>query len=552
MTTRPNSSWAYPVYRAITSFLHPIAAEPFLRLFAHKEDVGERYIRHRLGKWNPDLDTTFTVSSPSAPTATTTTNNIVWFHAASVGESLSTIPILVKLCNQCLPTTTPAASTSPVRVVLSVGTRAGRAASKLMLAQAGLSPSQVCVVVPPIDTPQAVHGFLSHFQPQRGIMMESELWPNLIHTARANNIPLSILNGRLSKRAYQRWSKYKAGRQMLHGMLDSFDLVLSQSVQDTLRYTQVLTCNNSDDSVVHTIPNLKLAPFPRSNKDPTEWNLKVDAARQLFQTLARNNKGGGNEKQQLNIVVASTHEHEEGVVARALRDTATLHGVIYVPRHPDRVDSVIVELSKHVDIVRRAQVKDGAVVLSLVEEENTNEESHNQGSWTGVQKTSSSEVIVVSAIGMLTALYSAADVAIVGGGLVDTSGAVGQHNVLEPLREGCVVVCGQHSDDSFHTDIVSRLELAVDGGGGGGVGAAAHPSMQNTNDFVEKEHPCLSFAHFEDTLQGGGTSLENVLTQIQLKGGSGRRTHAASVANLASTGVLDEIWSLLFVEEVKQ
>ena len=564
----------YRIYRNVTKTLHPFCGESLLRLRRHlnphKEDSGENHIRHRLGKWDNKLDSSLSFTSFSEnlqdkhnyqsrndphsndntaidnDTDNNNNNNnntaptTIWFHAASAGESIAAVPIISKLLNE-IPSS---------RVLLSVGTQTGRCAAKAALKQ---QPNlnlnlnlkrNVLVVPPPIDTPQAVDGFLLHFQPTMGIMMESELWPNLIYGSYQHNIPLSILNGRLSEKTYQRWSNGGGGGNryvnvrfalnMLKDMLQRFDLILSQSQQDTDRYNNVLQHAIDDQQFISrptkvaTIPNVKLAPplpstviqdtatataSAASTSTATAWDKKVLSAKQLYHGLKNNNNE--NDPKILNIVVASTHDGEEVIVAEAFKQLLPPHRLIYVPRHPERSNEIVNALSNVYDDVDVATTKMDAFgddVLAIVdrdEKKNGNHRNHRNH-----RKT-----IVVSAMGMLTSLYAAADVAIVGGSLKNTNGNVGQHNVLESLREGCVVLYGKYSSEHFEQEVASHL-----------VTAAATINVT----------PCCIQIDIENE-----TDLPNVLEDILQSNTMRkdiRRKEVMHVANHVSDGVVEQIW----------
>jgi 3-deoxy-D-manno-octulosonic-acid transferase len=332
----------YPIYHAVTSFLHPIVAEPILRLRryvnSNKEDIGDDHIRYRLGKWNNKFDQSFPPFNTLSDTATVT----YWFHAASVGESLSTIPLLSKLLDR-------SNKNNSNRVVLSIGTHTGRRATKMKLEEiTNINMKHILIVPPPIDTPQAVNGFLSYFQPTKGIMMESELWPNYINITKSKNIPLFILNGRLSNKSYNRWYKYKAGQIMLHDMITSFDTILSQSEMDTIRYNKVISMNHNskEKTIVHTIPNIKMASTTSYLRDAncsngssgggssssSLWKKRVHASNNLYRSF--NNNDNDDNRKVLNILIASTHKGEESLIASIFNDIGTQHRVIICTKTP--------------------------------------------------------------------------------------------------------------------------------------------------------------------------------------------------------------------------
>ena len=527
----PRRQWTYSLYRTITSFL---PAESILRLRRWlnpaKEEFGHDHIRRRLGRWDHSLDVDTSIIFGNNNTGQT-----VWFHAASAGESTATLPILSRLVTQ-LPS---------ARIVLSVGTQTGRMASTAALQRHGLlAHTNIVVVAPPVDTPEAVDGFLSYFQPTHGVMMESELWPNLIHGAKSRNVRLSVLNGRLSSKTYLKWTQYESGIKMLVDMVCSFDMILSQSVADTDRYNNIVVhASEQTCPSVKTIPNLKLAAMPLlkskanvkkdKDSDPTSvsagstcstlssWEKSVVSARQLFQEL-----DNGTDPSLLNVVVASTHDREEVEVASALLRMKKAHRIVYTPRHPERSEAVMMELSSSslVDVVLGAKVmsrttvctsgeinKDNALSLIKEYEIEKNDVLHGRRA-----------AVVVSAMGVLPSLYAAADVAIVGGGLVDTNGAIGQHNVLEALREGCIVLYGKQCGEAFESEIVPYLAAAA---------SAQNGTSSATKSYIQIDLQNASLHNILETLAGASESTKKK-----------RREDAKLLAKIASDGVVEQIW----------
>jgi 3-deoxy-D-manno-octulosonic-acid transferase len=182
----------------------------------------------------------------------------------------------------------------------------------------------------------------------------------------------------------------------------------------------------------------------------------VNAAKVLFEHLLPTTSSRCDDKEDnraLNVVVTSTHDNEELIVARAFLKMSARHRVVYVPRHPDRCSSVVLELerSQGIDFVDVASVCSNSehpsspvvpATLRMMESTRKKEEDKERA-------TAASGVVVVSAMGVLSSLYSAADVAIVGGSLIPTDGQVGQHNILEPLNAGCVALYGHHCGAFF-------------------------------------------------------------------------------------------------------
>jgi len=226
---------------------------------------------------------------------------LIWAHAASVGESLSLLPLIDRLLAR-LPT---------AAVLVTSGT----VTSATLLAQR-LPPRAFHHYVP-IDHPDAVAGFLDHWRPDLALWVESELWPNLVAGTHRRGVPMVLLNAKMSERSMRGWQRFPG---MIAQLLGCFDLVLAQDAVQAARLDRL----GARASV--PIGDLKssAAPLPA---DPVE--------------LARLKQAIGDRPVWL---AAQTHEGEEIIVAKA-------HGILaarrpdlltlLAPRHPYRADAII-------------------------------------------------------------------------------------------------------------------------------------------------------------------------------------------------------------------
>ena len=138
--------------------------------------------------------------------------SLVWLHGASVGESLSLLPLVRRL------------SGSPVLVTTGTLSSANLMAERL--------PPGALHQFAPLDLPGAVDRFLDHWRPALALVAESELWPNTVAAIRRGRIPLGLVNGRLSPRSHARWRRAPGA---IRAVLGSFDMVLAQSADDATR-----------------------------------------------------------------------------------------------------------------------------------------------------------------------------------------------------------------------------------------------------------------------------------------------------------------------------
>jgi len=177
----------------------------------------------------------------------------IWVHAVSLGETRAAAALIDAL-RAALP---------DVRILLTHGTATGRAAGQPLLregdAQAWL----------PFDTPGGARRFLRHFAPRAGILMETEIWPNVLAEARARDVPLLLVNARLSERSRRRGARVDA---LLRPAFEAFTAALAQSDADATRL------RDAGVATVGVVGNLKfdLAPEPALLALGKRWKGRVD------------------------------------------------------------------------------------------------------------------------------------------------------------------------------------------------------------------------------------------------------------------------------------
>ena len=223
---------------------------------------------------------------------------LIWIHGASVGETLSALPLINKL-SELYPA---------VRIMVTSGTLTS---ADLM---AKRLPANAFHQFVPVDTPAAVKRFVDYWKPDAALWIESEFWPNLLSEIAAHKIPLILINGRVSDRSFERWRKFPAFCRELQGL---FTKSFGQTDEDARR----LRVLGAKDAAC--VGNLKFAA----------GDLPYDADE--FAKL---------EKQITNRpcwIAASTHEGEEeqlAFVQNALKTKNAL--MILAPRHPKRGDEI--------------------------------------------------------------------------------------------------------------------------------------------------------------------------------------------------------------------
>ena len=275
------------LYRLSTHVAEP--AMPLLlrlRLWRGKEDAAR--MNEKLGH-----------ASSSRPQG-----RLLWIHAASVGESLSALPLIDRLSAEAGVT---------ILVTTGTTTSAGIMARRL--------PDNAFHQYAPLDGPRAVTRFLDRWQPDAALWIESELWPNLLLETRRRDIPTALINGRMSPRSFSRWRRAPS---LARAMIAGFDVVLAQSEADGARLTALGARN------VITAGDMKAAA-------PA---LEADA-----ESLQRVQTAIGDRPV---WVAASTHPGDETMVADVHRQIASMHPgllTVVVPRHADRGDTLMTELT---------------------------------------------------------------------------------------------------------------------------------------------------------------------------------------------------------------
>ena len=318
---------------------------------------------------------------------------LIWLHAASVGETLSLLPLLDALCR----------ADPALQLLLTTGTvNAPRLGWQR---RGGDGPDQRirCRFVP-LDLPRWINRFLDHWQPDLAVLVESELWPNLIAGCVRRRIPLALLNARLSLRSARRWTH--AGF-LVRRLLGAFDWITARSEQDAARFRRLGAVSVEHDG------DLKQAAAV----------LPVDADEQVRLRMVLGDRPVW--------LAASTHDGEEEAVAR-LHDALSAHHpgllTLVVPRHPERGEAVAALLG---DAPRRGAGQDP-------------DPAH--GCW------------VCDTLGELGLFYRLADIVLLGNSLDGVRGPGGGHNPLEPARLGCAIASGPHAQN-FETDM-ARLRAA--------------------------------------------------------------------------------------------
>jgi 3-deoxy-D-manno-octulosonic-acid transferase len=299
----------------------------------------------------------------------------LWIQAVSVGE--------VEIARRLVRALRAAAPELPITVTATTATG-------LELARSSL-PDDTPVAACPLDLMGPVSRFLDLVRPRAVVLVETELWPEMLAQAGDRGIPVAVVNARLSARSTAR---YRRVRALLRPLLAPVTRVLTRGDDDAERF---LSLGVAADRIT-AVGNIKydLEPDPR----PLVWRDAVEAA-------------AGDRAV---VVAGSTMDGEEAMVLDALDELQPRPFLILAPRHPERFDAVA-ELagSRGLSVARRTRVESGP-------------------------PGPATDVFLLDTIGELSRAYAMARVAFIGGSLVPTGG----HNPLEPLAWGVPVLTGPH------------------------------------------------------------------------------------------------------------
>ncbi len=275
-------SLALGLYRGLTTVLSPFSSA-LLRARARRGKEDPSRLGERLGR----------ASQPRPGGA------LVWLHGASVGETLSVLPLIDAM----------RLSRPDVNLLVTSGT----VASAALLAER--LPAGVIHQFAPLDTPAAAKAFTAHWRPGLAIFVESEIWPNLLAAVRAGGARTALVSARLSHASLRRWRRVPASARSLFG---GFDLVLAQD-EATAEGLQALGAR--DDGRL----NLKLAGAPLCVDDSTLAIVRASLGDRPI------------------LLAASTHPGEEAMVLDVfawLKDRPERPLLVIAPRHPVRGEAV--------------------------------------------------------------------------------------------------------------------------------------------------------------------------------------------------------------------
>lgn len=392
------------VYSALLYLLMPLI---WLRLLwrgrkqpEYLQDLGERF--------------GFYQSKPVEP--------LIWVHAVSVGETRAAQPLI-----QRLQVRWPGH-----RILLTGMTPTGRAAGREIY---GHSVVQAYL---PYDYPGAVARFFEHFKPEFGVLLETEIWPNLLAKAKRCQMPVFLANARLSARSARGYGRF---RNLVGPAFRSLSGVAAQTPEDAERISALGACK------VAVCGNLKFDVTPNPGKMALGLSWREALGRRPI------------------WLAASTREGEEELVLSAWRRVAVPDALlILVPRHPQRFDEVanLIEKQGLAYIKRSMGLPDRETPI-----------------WLG------------DSMGEMAAYYALADLAFIGGSLLPLGG----QNLIEAAASSCPVLIGPHmfnfmqaTADAIAAGAAKRVENTEE------LAAAVNRLMVNNAELTAMRQASSAFA----------------------------------------------------------
>ena len=402
-STQPIQSRAVykpPIYYQVTiGLLKPLYRLQVWRR-SHKRDNYQQEVQQRFGKRYPAPPVSNAKVKPNA-TANENGNlkesdgkRVIWCHAVSLGETNTVAPLLDALL----------AKGYQIWLTNTTQTGYARGASRFAddIAQGRLSHSYV-----PVDSPAVIETFLAHVQPVAALFVETELWANILTKLSEHHIPSVLVNGRLSASSFKSYQKIGA---VSASMMKNLSLIIAQDNESAKRFRQL----GAHSAQIRVAGSLKwVINTPKLNddngakkaeivNDGADLDLDLDVAdRPIW-------------------VAASTHSGEEEIVLswqQQILSNPLLANtlLIIVPRHPERFDEVAELIEKSGLAMARRSAEDAI--------------------------SANTQVYLADSMGELMRWYALADVALVGGSLVD----IGGHNPVEPASVATPVLMGAYT-----------------------------------------------------------------------------------------------------------
>ncbi len=360
------------IYNALIYLLYPLVIRGYINKRKEKGKEDLKRFNERIGR----------------PKLKRPEGKLIWFHGASVGESISMLPLINKLLE----------AHPDAHVMVTTGTTTSAEIMGKRL------PERAFHQYIPIDNPAFAKRFLKHWQPDLILWFESDFWPAMLSNIKKRNIPLILVNGRISNKSFKRWQQFDFISKELLGC---FSFCLGQSEEDAYR----LRVLGAKDAAC--LGNLKYAglPMPIDEKEKTEIEKEI-GTRPVW-------------------LYGSTHSDEEIKLGRYLNEIEqTIPNIltIIVPRHPQRGTEINQALK---DLGLKTALRSAKEKI-----------------------TDKTQVYIADTIGEMGIWYSICPLVFVGGSLIPHGG----QNFIEPSRMRDAVIVGPHMHN--FTDAMNRAKKA--------------------------------------------------------------------------------------------
>ncbi|HDZ37388.1 MAG TPA: 3-deoxy-D-manno-octulosonic acid transferase [Marinobacter sp.] len=300
---------------------------------------------------------------------------VVWVHAVSVGETIAAAPMVRRLL----------ARNPSITILMTAMTDTGLTQAMKMFG------SQIQYAYAPYDTPGSIRRFLNRANPRILVIMETEIWPNMIQQSRSRRVPVFLINARLSERSAQGYERVKS---LVAPIMRSISWVAAQAEKDAERFRRIGVAASN----VAVTGSVKFdVDIPETVREASRKLKASFSSRPVW-------------------IAGSTHEGEDADVLAAHRQLLQDYPdalLILVPRHPERFELVANKVRKQEFSLARRSLGEAP---------------------------SGAEVYLGDTMGELMMLYGVSDVAFVGGSLIECGG----HNPLEPACWGVPVISGPH------------------------------------------------------------------------------------------------------------
>ena len=392
------SGWARALYSALMTLGQPLLRRKLARRGrlepGYLEAVGERFGHY---------------SQPPETQA-----ELVWVHAVSLGET-RTAAMLLKALRAQYPA---------LRLLLTHGTATGREEGRALLKSMGRHGD--VQVWQPWDSPAAVKRFFSHFKPRLGLLMETEIWPNLVAQAKARGMPLVLVNGRLSAKSLQQAQRLSLLSLPAYGALSA---VCAQTDADAERFARL------GAPVAGVFGNLKFDATPNAAQLATGQSWRQSLVQPVLM-FASSREGEEDEFFKQIKAFAHVPQAQEAMNSVASKPAGRFKALV-VPRHPQRFDDVAALAAQHgLRVSRRSQ-------------------------WTGspadIMEAVNADVWLGDSLGEMALYYGLSNAALLGGSFAPLGG----QNLIEAAACGCPVVMGPHTFNFTEAAALAEAEGAA-------------------------------------------------------------------------------------------